>query len=70
MSRAEPALCCDLTLAPQGEAVVVQNDKEVNRLFRADFFGEQALLNDEPRRVPVVLHTQQAPACVVQLSVA
>lgn len=33
----------------QGEAMVVAGAKEVNRLFRADFFGEQALLNDEPR---------------------
>ncbi len=34
---------------PQGEAVVLQDGKEVNRLFKADFFGEQALLHDEPR---------------------
>ena len=32
-----------------GEAVVLADGKEVNRLFRADFFGEQALLKDEPR---------------------
>lgn len=34
-----------------GEAQVFQGDKEVNRLFKADFFGEQALLQDEPRCV-------------------
>lgn len=33
----------------EGEAKVVAGDKEVNRLFRSDFFGEQALLQDEPR---------------------
>lgn len=33
----------------EGEAVVFVDGKEVNRLFRADFFGEQALLKDEPR---------------------
>lgn len=32
-----------------GEAQVIAGDKEVNRLFKADFFGEQALLQDEPR---------------------
>ncbi|GIL65139.1 hypothetical protein Vafri_18948 [Volvox africanus] len=37
----------------EGEAQVVQGEKEVNRLFRSDFFGEQALLQDEPRRATV-----------------
>lgn len=37
----------------QGEAIVLQDGKDVNRLFRADFFGEQALLNDEPRKATV-----------------
>lgn len=36
-----------------GEAVVYQNTpqglRKVNHLFRADFFGERALLCDEPR---------------------
>ncbi|KAJ9533180.1 hypothetical protein QJQ45_018271 [Haematococcus lacustris] len=40
-------------IVKEGEAVVVSNDKEVNRLFKADFFGEQALLNDEPRKANV-----------------
>lgn len=33
----------------EGEATVLQAGREVNRLFRSDFFGEQALLKDEPR---------------------
>lgn len=37
----------------EGEAVVFQNTpqglRKVNHLFRADFFGERALLCDEPR---------------------
>mmetsp|Transcript_18135 Transcript_18135/g.45676 ORF Transcript_18135/g.45676 Transcript_18135/m.45676 type:complete len:729 (-) Transcript_18135:1324-3510(-) len=37
----------------EGEAVVVAGGKEVNRLFKSDFFGEQALLNDEPRKATV-----------------
>lgn len=32
-----------------GEAAVLQGGHEVNRLFAAEFFGEQALLADEPR---------------------
>ncbi|GFR52827.1 hypothetical protein Agub_g15453, partial [Astrephomene gubernaculifera] len=40
-------------LIKEGEARVLQGDKEVNRLFRSDFFGEQALLQDEPRRATV-----------------
>ena len=32
-----------------GEAAVPQAGKEVNRLFKADFFGERALLVNEPR---------------------
>lgn len=38
----------------EGEAVVFQDSggtrKRVNQLFKADFFGEGALLSDEPRR--------------------
>jgi len=37
----------------RGEAVVMQGDKEVNRLFKADFFGERALLSNEPRGATV-----------------
>ncbi|KAG1676370.1 hypothetical protein FOA52_001165 [Chlamydomonas sp. UWO 241] len=37
----------------EGEATVIQGDREVNRLFRSDFFGEQALLRDEPRKATV-----------------
>ena len=37
----------------EGEAVVMQatpqGQKKVNHLFKADFFGERALLSDEPR---------------------
>lgn len=37
----------------EGEAVVYQESEEgvrkVNHLFKADFFGEKALLSDEPR---------------------
>uniref|UniRef100_A0A7R9VAH7 cGMP-dependent protein kinase n=1 Tax=Chlamydomonas euryale TaxID=1486919 RepID=A0A7R9VAH7_9CHLO len=41
-------------IVKEGEATVVQDQKEVNRLFRSDFFGEQALLHDEPRRATVL----------------
>jgi cGMP-dependent protein kinase 2 len=42
------------TLAPRsGEAAVTQGGKEVNRLFKADFFGERALLSNEPRGATV-----------------
>ncbi len=37
----------------EGEAIVYQNtpqgQRKVNHLFKADFFGERALLSDEPR---------------------
>lgn len=40
----------------EGEAVVYQNSQKglckVNHLFKADFFGERALLCDEPRYEP------------------
>ena len=36
-----------------GEAAVTQGGKEVNRLFKADFFGERALLSNEPRGATV-----------------
>jgi cGMP-dependent protein kinase 2 len=29
-----------------------QGQRKVNHLFKADFFGERALLSDEPRWVP------------------
>lgn len=39
----------------EGEAVVYQSsaqgNRKVNHLFKADFFGERALLCDEPRQV-------------------
>jgi len=38
-------------IVKDGEASVIKDGKEVNRLFKADFFGEMALLNDEPRKV-------------------
>lgn len=40
----------------EGEAVVTQKTEEgskrINMLFKADFFGERALLTDEPRYTP------------------
>eukprot|EP00951_Prasinocladus_malaysianus_P019889 scaffold161631_cov38-Prasinocladus_malaysianus.AAC.2 len=40
-----------------GEAVVyeenAQGKKKVNHLFKADFFGEKALLSDEPRAATI-----------------
>jgi len=42
----------------EGEAQVLAGNKEVNRLFRADFFGEQALLKDEPRKATVKASTE------------
>lgn len=41
----------------EGEAIVTKDGKEVNRLFRADFFGERALLRDEPRGATVTALT-------------
>jgi Cyclic nucleotide-binding domain len=35
-----------------------QGDRKVNHLFRADFFGEKALLNDEPREASVEAATR------------
>lgn len=44
----------------EGEAVVYQNtpqgNRKVNHLFKADFFGERALLCDEPRVATVEAH--------------
>ncbi|KAK9867128.1 hypothetical protein WJX84_004628 [Apatococcus fuscideae] len=46
----------------EGEAVVMQStpqgQKKVNHLFKADFFGERALLSDEPRAASVEALTQ------------
>jgi cGMP-dependent protein kinase 2 len=43
----------------EGEAVVYVNTpqgrRKVNHLFKADFFGEKALLSDEPRYAPTPL---------------
>jgi cGMP-dependent protein kinase 2 len=36
-----------------GELAVTQGGKDVNRLFKADFFGERALLSNEPRAATV-----------------
>ncbi|KAI8465523.1 MAG: cyclic nucleotide dependent protein kinase [Monoraphidium minutum] len=45
-----------------GEAVVYQNTlqgpRKVNHLFKADFFGERALLEDAPRMATVQAHTK------------
>jgi hypothetical protein len=51
--------CC----ACSGEAVVTQAGKEVNRLFKSDFFGERALLVNEPRGATVA--ASQATVCLV-----
>lgn len=46
-----------------GEAAVTQGGKVVNRLFKADYFGERALLSNEPRGATVV--AQQETVCLV-----
>ncbi|KAL6746691.1 kinase-like domain-containing protein [Haematococcus lacustris] len=49
-------------IVKDGEAVVYQNttsgQRKVNHLFKADFFGERALLSDEPRMATVEAHTK------------
>lgn len=51
----------------EGEAVVTQKtdggSKRINMLFKADFFGERALLTDEPRSVPSQLYFTPSAAC-------
>ncbi|GAX76576.1 hypothetical protein CEUSTIGMA_g4022.t1 [Chlamydomonas eustigma] len=44
----------------EGEALVFQGQgqRKVNHLFKADFFGERALLNDEPRIATVEASTK------------
>ncbi len=58
---------CLLPVCPlrfcSGEAAVTQGGKEVNRLFKADFFGERALLVNEPRAATVA--ASQATTCLV-----
>ncbi len=55
----------------EGEAVVYQDTgggsrKRVNQLFKADFFGEGALLSDEPRwGLGWVQHQQQMQTYVL-----
>lgn len=43
-------------IVKEGEAIVFQQtpqgQRKVNHLFKADFFGEKALLSDDPRWVP------------------
>ncbi len=45
-------------IVKEGEAIVYQNTpqgaRKVNHLFKADFFGERALLKDEPRQAGMV----------------
>lgn len=46
----------------EGEALVYQKteqgDKKVNHLFKSDFFGERALLSNEPRTATVEAKTK------------
>lgn len=42
---------------------MTQAGKEVNRLFKSDFFGERALLVNEPRGATVA--ASQATVCIV-----
>lgn len=42
---------------------MTQQGKEVNRLFKADFFGERALLTNEPRAASVA--ASQDTVCLV-----
>ena len=56
----------------EGEAVVYQESggsrKRVNQLFKADFFGEGALLSDEPRHVcarALLCDAQRMTDCMV-----
>lgn len=49
-------------IVKDGEAIVYQNtaqgQRKVNHLFKADFFGERALLSDEPRMATVEAYTK------------
>lgn len=47
----------------RGEASVTQGGRVVNRLFKADYFGERALLSNEPRGATVV--ASQETVCLV-----
>jgi hypothetical protein len=58
-----PWTCPRLCTHTSGEATVTQGGKEVNRLFKADFFGEKALLSNEPRGATVT--TVQETVCLV-----
>lgn len=57
----------DFFIIKQGEAVVFQETdqglRKVNHLFKADFFGERALLTDEPRFLAPACLTLLLPCC-------
>jgi CRP-like cAMP-binding protein len=66
--------CFCVPVLPQGEAkVFVETTDEsgssstmkVNELFRADFFGERALLKDEPRMASVIVSSAIPMKCLV-----
>lgn len=50
-SQAKPFICAECTMISlhQPQESEAGARKRVNQLFKADFFGEGALLSDEPR---------------------
>eukprot|EP00798_Chlamydomonas_sp_ICE-L_P009758 gene9758-7633_t len=44
--------------------MVMANNAKINHLFKADYFGEQALLKEEPRKATVRTVTSCVVLCV------